>query len=110
MDMVIHQAKCMGMVAKPLDSFLGKKVKSSPILIIIENDLPSVAPQDNVMQCSRIMDSWLPRHSLRLSNKLHYCRPDPILFFSINQKRKGYLNYDEIDDLVPFNIVFLKDR
>ncbi len=28
----------------------------------------------------------------------------------INQKRKGYLSYDEIDDLVPLNIVFLKDR
>ena len=28
----------------------------------------------------------------------------------INQKKKGYLSYGEIDDIVPLNIVFLEDR
>ena len=49
MDVVAHKAKCMDAVAKPLDSFLGKKVKPSPILIIIENVLPCVAPQDTLI-------------------------------------------------------------
>jgi hypothetical protein len=47
--MVAHQAKCMDAVVKPLDSFLGKKVKPSPIRIIIENKLAGVAPQDDVI-------------------------------------------------------------
>jgi hypothetical protein len=28
----------------------------------------------------------------------------------IHQKERGYLSYGEIDDVVPLNIVFLKDR
>ena len=28
----------------------------------------------------------------------------------INQKKKGYLSYGEIDDIIPLNIVFLKNR
>jgi hypothetical protein len=39
MDLVAHQAKGVDAVAKPLDPLLGKKVKRSPILIPIENDL-----------------------------------------------------------------------
>ena len=49
MDMVAHQAKCVNAVAKALDSFLGKKGKASPCLIIIENDLACVAPKDDVI-------------------------------------------------------------
>ena len=67
MDMGAHQAKCMDPVAKPLTSLLGKKVKPSPILIIIEKDLPFVAPKQNVIQRPRIMNSWLPSHDHRLS-------------------------------------------
>ena len=54
MDMGTHQAKRMDMVTKPLYSFLGKKAKPSPNLIIIENDLPCVAPKHEVVWCSRI--------------------------------------------------------
>jgi hypothetical protein len=79
MNVGVHQAKGMDMVAKPLDSFLGKKVKPSPILIIIENDLPCVAPQDDVIRRSRIMDSWLPSHTFMLSKILQHCKPDPQL-------------------------------
>jgi hypothetical protein len=77
MHMGAHQAKCMYMVAKPPDSFLGKKIKPSPILIIIENVLPCVAPQDDVIQCPGLMDSRLPSHRPMLSEILQHCRPDP---------------------------------
>ncbi len=55
--MVAHQAKCVDAVANPLDSFLGKKVKPGPILIIAENNLVGVAPQEDLIYCARIMKS-----------------------------------------------------
>jgi hypothetical protein len=69
----------MDMAAKPLDSFLGKKLKLSPILVIIENDPPCVAPQDDVIQFSRITDSRLPSHSFVFSRILQHCKPAPRL-------------------------------
>jgi hypothetical protein len=67
----------MDAVAKALDSFLDQKVEACTILIIKENGLAAIAPQDDVIERPGIVNSWLTSHRAILHNKLQLCKPDP---------------------------------
>jgi len=75
--MVFHETKSMDAVGESLYSFLEQGVEASTILIIEENGLPAIAGQDDVIECSRIVNSWLPSHAVLLRHKLQHCTLDP---------------------------------
>jgi hypothetical protein len=79
--MIAHQTKGVDAVTESLDPFLNQKVETCTILIIEENASAAIAAQDDVIECSRIVDSWLSCHAARLHHKLQYSKPDPIIFF-----------------------------
>jgi hypothetical protein len=80
--MIAHQAKGVDAVTESLDPFLNQKVEACTILIIEENGSAAIAAQDDVIECSRIVDPWLSWHATRLHHKLQYSKPDPIIFSS----------------------------
>ena len=79
--MIAHQTKGVDAVTESLDPFLNQKVETCTILIIEENGSAAIAAQDDVIECSRIVDPWLSCHATRLHHKLQYSKPDPIIFF-----------------------------
>jgi len=66
-------------VTESLDPFLNQKVETCTILIIEENASAAIAAQDDVIECSRIVDPWLSCHATMLHHKLQYSKPDPII-------------------------------
>jgi hypothetical protein len=82
--MIAHQAKGVDAVTESLDPFLNQKVEACTILIIEENGSAAIAAQDDVIECSRIVDSWLSCHAPMLHHKLQYSKPDPIISSSRN--------------------------
>jgi hypothetical protein len=76
--MIAHQTKGVDAVTESLDPFLNQKVEACTILIIEENGSAAIAAQDDVIECSRIVDPWLSCHATMLHHKLQYSKPDPI--------------------------------
>jgi hypothetical protein len=51
---------------------LCKRLKEPlPVLVILENRLPPVAPIHDVIDCPRILDAQLPSHEPRLMSAAH---------------------------------------
>ena len=91
--MIAHQTKGVDAVTESLDPLLNQKVEACTILIIEENGSAAIAAQDDVIECSRIVDSWLSCHAATLHHKLHYSKPDPVFrFFGGSTIRTGACN------------------
>jgi len=50
--------------------------------IIEKNGSAAIAAQDDVIECSRTVDSWLSSHVAMSHHKLQYCKLDPIIHTS----------------------------
>jgi hypothetical protein len=75
--MIAHEAEGMDTMPEPLDPLLQQKVKASSVSVIEEDGLPCVAAQDDMIERSWIVNSWLTGHGSMLNNKLQLCKPDP---------------------------------
>ena len=75
--MIVHEAEGMDTMPEPLDPLLKQEVKASPVSVIEEDGLPCVAAQDDMIERSWIVNSWLTGHGSMLNNKLQLCKPDP---------------------------------
>ena len=69
-DMVTHKTEGMDAVAKALDPLLDQEAEASPVPVIEEYRLAVVAPQDGMVEGPRIVNSWLPSHTVILHIKL----------------------------------------
>ncbi len=81
-------------MSKSFDSFLDQEAEASPIPVIKEDRLTAVTAQGDMIECTRIVDSWLSSHGPMLNDKLQYCKPDPMRTFIIfslllNSRRKN---------------------
>ena len=79
--MVGHQAKAMDTVSETFHSLLEEQIEACAIPVIKENRLAIIATEDNVIQCSRVDNSWFSSHETKLSQNSQYCKPDPIFFY-----------------------------
>ena len=61
-DMIAHEAEGVEAMSEPLNSLLQEEVEADPVSVIEEDGLPCVASQGDMIECSRVIDSWLSGH------------------------------------------------
>ena len=64
-------------------AFLKKKIKARPVGLDEKNVLPTVAPQDNAVNCAGIVNAWFSSHAFPVSAKSQNVKPDPPSFLLV---------------------------
>lgn len=58
MNMVGHEAKGVNPIAKAEGAFLKQEVEMKAVSVGQKNNLPPVAPEDNMIKSTRKLDAW----------------------------------------------------